>query len=127
MMKTGPQRGFSVASILLLTAVISILMAALRGVFLQIEQIAKIPDGYRLGIPLASGLLGGFVGVFVASRSSGTMRAAVLGLGAGFTVGLSAGIVALGPGSLAVLGAGGAVILLFAVGMRLLSVRKNTP
>jgi hypothetical protein len=107
--------GFSLASLLLLTAVVAILLAALRSAALR---PGFNNDGTTSLMITGSALVGTFVGAVCGARQSRWFAGTMLGGLAGVLSGIGAGGLLTSPSSLAIAAVGSAVLILFGVIVR---------
>jgi hypothetical protein len=118
-----PRRGFSLASILLLTAVIAVLLAALRSagvasVAHDLEWLAPVVVWFGLAT-------GGLLGVGVGAAQQRRLLGIPIGLVCGLIGGAVAGRLLVLPGTLAVLVIGSVLIVVFAAVVRFLSIYRG--
>ena len=116
--------GFSLASILLLTAVIAVLLAALATALTGPGPM----DRELVAVASVAGLaLGGPIGAWVAFQQTGRIRGMLLGLLVGMVAGGVSGALLVLPKGLPALAVGSVVIVLFSAVVRLSSTPPRNP
>lgn len=114
------RKGFSLASILLLTAVVAVLLAA---------TVTAVADHQGVGrevlavIAVIGAMAGALIGVVIGLTQVARIRGALLGLLVGIITGAAAGISLTTPSNLVTLAIGSLVLVLFGVVVRFLSDR----
>jgi hypothetical protein len=128
---TPPLHGFSVATLLLLTAVVAIGAAAARTIFVASEQTIE-EGGYwssevqEAGLrAVAGGMIGLLVGIGIGATRPRPVAGVVLGILVGGCVGAFAGGVLADSRNLPVAAIGSALLLLVGIVVRVLSPRPH--
>jgi hypothetical protein len=120
-------RGFSLASLLLLTAVVAVFLAAICTVWLHSDRDRARPDVYAgpnldealLAISVMGGLMvGSLVGLVIGASRVRPLRGAFLGTFVGMIAGAASGALLAVPGKMLPLGVGSLVIVLFGAVVR---------
>jgi len=113
-----PRTTFSLASMLLLTGVVAIFLAAIRMGIVSPNP----PSEELIAAAGLAGLLGGWIlGINIASRQASGLRGVFYGLAAGTVFGPPSVILLVMPRSLPVVAVGSVVLLVFALAARALS------
>jgi len=118
------RRGFSLASVLLLTTVVAILLAAMRAAYLDEEPDEEEMLGLAAGFSL---LAGAIVGAALGAAQQRPVLGVVIGMPIGVVAGFGAGMLLFLSGGFAVLGAGSVLVVLLAAGVRFMSGRTPKP
>lgn len=111
------RRQFSVASVLLMTALVAVVLAAVR----TAAMLGK-PDWELVGAAGAAGfVIGAWIGAALGAAQPGPVRGLFLGLVAGMASGTAAGVLVALPGALPVVALGSPVLIVFAAVVKRLS------
>jgi hypothetical protein len=138
----APQHGFSVATLLLLTAVIAIGLAAAQTVWQQVDKLDRTaPPRYYWGPPQPSpfeqrvdelawrGVGGAIVGLFVGIAVGATRPRPILGVLVALPIGIVWGAIVAAaltePESVLVVAVGSTLLVLFGLAIRALSRRPK--
>ena len=130
------RKGFSLASLLLLTAVVAVFLAAICTIWLQPDRGRPQPDvpaGPRLNEALAVGcgigglIAGAVVGLVIGVNQARPLRGAFLGTCVGMIAGAASGVLLAVPDKTLPIAVGSLVIVLFAAVVRRYSSRPPNP
>ena len=114
------RRQFSVASVLLVTALLAVVLAAVRT-----AVVLDKPDWEWVGSAGAGGLvMGAIIGAALGAAQPSPVRGLLLGLMVGMASGTAAGIMVALPRALPVVVLGAPVLIVFAAVVRKLSGRR---
>jgi hypothetical protein len=113
--RAAPRAGFSLASVLLLTAVVAVVLAALRAVWLERNELSPELAVFAAGSGLVLGLVVGIVsGAGHRRRGIGIITGGAIGSVAG----AAGGLICISPGAVVVAAVGSALLIAFGLVIR---------
>ena len=121
-MKGANRAGYSLASLLLLTAVAAIFLAATR--MALVEGRLRSFDEDTAACAAAGALIGLGVGAVVGGNQPNSTRARIMGSLIGMLVGVPCGILVTMPGTFRVFAVGSVVLVVFSLVVRSLSNKE---